>query len=69
MPLEEIVTFNVGDGTRKCVDITILDDNIEEGELAETFSVQLVSTTPPSEGVTVDFDLVTISIIDSDSTC
>lgn len=50
--------------TRKCVNITILDDNIEEGDVEETITVQVVATEPQ---ITLDFGILTVRIMDSDS--
>ena len=59
--------FAASTETRKCVNITILDDNIEEGNREETISVQVVSTDPPSLGIFPDASILSVSIMDSDS--
>lgn len=62
--LDTMLTFQPGD-TRQCVNITIIDDNIEEGNIPEDFDVQLL----PVTGGGLDFDPTNleIEIVDSDS--
>ena len=64
---EEVRFFAASSVTRKCVNITILDDNIEEGDREETISVQVVSTDPPSLGIFPVASILSVSIMDSDS--
>lgn len=64
VPLDEVVVFTPGE-VRKCVNIEILDDNIEEGDTAEIFSVQVLAA--PGEGnIGVDIQLLQVFIVDSD---
>ena len=68
IPLEEEVRFSAASTeTRKCVNITILDDNIEEGDTEETINVQVLSTDPPSPGIFPVASILSVRIMDSNS--
>lgn len=61
--MDREITFNVNQ-LRKCINITIIQDNIEEGDTPENVRVQLV---PRDGDIVVDFTVLDISILDSNS--
>ena len=69
-PLDRVpLSFEVGE-LRKCINITILEDNLEEGDVGEIIGVQLLSgSSSDEENIIINFNLVFVSILDSDSKC
>ena len=64
--LNEEVTFGVG-ATRMCVNVTILDDEVEEGDVERNLFVRLSPGTGGTDNLDIDFDILyEIIIEDSD---
>jgi len=60
------LVFNVTE-RRKCINITIIDDNIEEGLVPETINVQIRDVRGSSIEATIGLGKILIK--DSDSMC
>ena len=63
MPL----SFEVGE-LIKCINITILEDNLEEGDVREIIGIQLLSVSSSSDedDIRINSNLFLVSILDSD---
>ena len=61
------MSFKVGE-LRKCINITILEDNLEEGDVGEIIGVQLLSDSSSSyeDDIRINSSLLLVSILDSD---
>jgi hypothetical protein len=67
IPIDKEVTFLGGSNqTRQCINITIINDGVEEGDDVEIFQVQLLPVTQGIPASMIDFDILLINIVDSD---
>jgi hypothetical protein len=65
--IDKEVTFpNGSNQARQCVNITILNDSVEEGDNVEIFQVQLLPAVQGIPAGMINFDLLKINIMDSD---
>ena len=67
-PLDRVtLSFEVSE-LRKCINITILEDNLEEGDVGEIFSVQILSVSSSSDedDILINSNQLLVSILDSD---
>ena len=65
--METTLTFGPGE-VRLCVDIVIIDDNIEEGSQPESI---LVALSAPTGDLSIppELQILNVNILDSDSKC
>ena len=61
------LSFEVSE-LRKCINITILEDNLEEGDVEEIIGVQLLSGSSSSDEdyIGINSNQLLVSILDSD---
>ena len=62
------LSFEVSE-LRKCINITILEDSLEEGDVGEIIGVQILSGSSSSgeDDILINSNQLSVSILDSDS--